>query len=178
MDTGSAVAVTPYAGVTFKRPKIQDGAGMWRLARRSGTLDLNSSYSYLLWCRDFTETSLVAKGPDGELCGFVTGYIRPELPNTLVVWQIAVDTELRGRGVAAAMLDTLVSRTGSAGASHLEATITPGNTASARLFVSFAGRHEAPVTREVLFDTVVFPDAHDTELLYRIGPFTPTLARR
>lgn len=34
-------------------PGVEDGAAIWRIARDSRTLDLNSSYSYLLWCRDF-----------------------------------------------------------------------------------------------------------------------------
>lgn len=38
---------------------------MWRIARDSGVLDLNSSYAYLLWCTDFPSTSAVAR-VDGE----------------------------------------------------------------------------------------------------------------
>lgn len=83
---------------------------MWRIARDSQALDLNSSYSYLLWCRDFAGTSVVARGEDGGPIGFVTGYVRPERPQTLVVWQVAVDDEHRGRGLAGAMLDGLTDR--------------------------------------------------------------------
>ncbi|CAO0837892.1 L-2,4-diaminobutyric acid acetyltransferase OS=Streptomyces microflavus OX=1919 GN=ectA_1 PE=3 SV=1 [Streptomyces microflavus] len=57
---------------------MEDGAAIWRIARDSEVLDLNSSYSYLLWCRDFAATSAVARGEDGEPIAFVTGYIRPE----------------------------------------------------------------------------------------------------
>ena len=72
-------------------PGVEDGAAIWRIARDSRTLDLNSSYSYLLWCRDFAGTSVVARDAGGEPVGFVTGYFRPERPHTLVVWQVAVD---------------------------------------------------------------------------------------
>lgn len=150
-------------------PTVDDGAAIWRIARDSKTLDLNSSYSYLLWCRDFARTCVVARD-DGRPVGFVTGYVRPERPQTLVVWQVAVDAAYRGHGLAAAMLDGLTDRSGQLGVDRMETTITPGNDASHRLFTSFGERHGARVEREVLFDGVQFPDGHDPEVLYRIGP--------
>ena len=85
---------------------------------------------------------------------------------------MAVDAEQRGRGLAAALLDGLtlrIARTHEL--TTVETTITPGNTASERLFTSYAARHGATVEREVLFDTAHFPDGpHDPEVLYRIGP--------
>src|SRR2546426_608548 len=91
-------------------PRVEDGAAIWRIARDSQALDLNSSYSYLLWCRDFAATSVVARAADGEPVAFVTGYIRPDRPETLVVWQVAVDHAHRGRGLAGALLDGLTAR--------------------------------------------------------------------
>ena len=161
-------------GLRIDRPHVVDGAALWRIAKDSGTLDLNSSYSYLLWCRDFAGTSAVARTADGEPVAFVTGYIRPERPQTLLVWQVAVDAEQRGRGLAAALLDGLTHRIARTHElTDVETTITPGNTASERLFTSYAARHGATVEREVLFDTGHFPDGpHDPEVLYRIGPLS------
>jgi len=136
------------------------------MARDSQVLDLNSSYSYLLWCRDFADTSIVATTA-GEACGFVTGYLRPDEPGTLMVWQVAVDADHRGRGLAAAMLDELARR---AGADRVETTITADNEASNRLFTRFAERNGAGCEREPLFTPDLYPDGHDTEYLYRIGP--------
>jgi L-2,4-diaminobutyric acid acetyltransferase len=163
------------AELQIDRPSVTDGAALWRIARDSKTLDLNSSYSYLLWCRDFAGTSAVARDGRGEPVGFVTGYARPDRPRTLLVWQVAVDEAYRGRGLAATLLDGLVARgSGEHRISAVETTITPGNTASERLFTSFAERHGAAVEREVLFDTGLFPDGpHETEVLYRIGPLSP-----
>ncbi|MFI7496979.1 diaminobutyrate acetyltransferase [Streptomyces sp. NPDC049687] len=157
------------------RPSVTDGAALWRIAKESGTLDLNSSYSYLLWCRDFAATSAVARAEGGEAVGFVTGYVRPEDPGTLLVWQVAVDAGHRGRGLAAALLDGLTARLAAERPiTAVETTITPGNTASERLFTSYAARHGADVGREVLFETGLFPDGpHDPEVLYRIGPLSP-----
>lgn len=162
-------------GVILDSPLPEDGAALWRIARDSRTLDLNSPYSYLLWCRDFAATSIVARaaGADGGgPVGFVTGFTRPEAPRTLLVWQVAVDQAYRGRGLAAAMLDALTARVRhERGTEVVETTITPDNAASKRLFTSFAERHGAPVTREVLFEARAFPEAgHEPEVLYRIGP--------
>ncbi|MFF1642252.1 diaminobutyrate acetyltransferase [Streptomyces sp. NPDC058246] len=163
-------------GLRIDRPEVADGAALWRIAKDSGNLDLNSSYSYLLWCRDFAGTSAVARDAAGAPVGFVTGYVRPERPGTLLVWQVAVDSTYRGRGLAAALLDGLTARVAKEsghGLSTVETTITPGNTASERLFTSYARRHGASVEREVLFRTEQFPDGpHDAEVLYRIGPLS------
>ncbi|MEE1737454.1 diaminobutyrate acetyltransferase [Streptomyces sp. BE147] len=154
-------------------PRVEDGAAIWRIARDSEVLDLNSSYSYLLWCRDFSATSVVARDENGEPIAFVTGYIRPDRPETLVVWQVAVDHGHRGEGLAAALLDSLTARVAAEqGLALVETTITPDNTASDRLFTSYAQRHDVPLEREVLFDGDLFPEGtHLPEVLYRIGPF-------
>ncbi|MEQ8142956.1 diaminobutyrate acetyltransferase [Streptomyces sp. OP7] len=161
------------ADLQIDRPTVADGAVLWRIARDSKVLDLNSSYSYLLWCRDFAATSAVARDESGAPVGFVTGYLRPDSPRTLLVWQVAVDETHRGRGLAAAMLDGLADRTAAEhGVDTVETTVAPGNTASERLFTAFAERHGALLEREVLFDAGQFPDGpHDPEVLYRIGPF-------
>ncbi|HEX6359452.1 diaminobutyrate acetyltransferase [Actinophytocola sp.] len=149
------------------RPSTQDGAAIWRIARDSGKLDLNSSYAYLLWCHDFADTSAVARVGD-DVVGFVIGYRRPTAPDTVVVWQIAVAAGQRGRGTAAALLDALVCRPG---VRHVETTITPDNDASNALFRSLAGRWDAQMSVAGEFAAEHFPDDHETEVLYRIGPF-------
>lgn len=141
---------------------------MWRMARDSGTLDLNSSYAYLLWCRDFAATSVVATVA-GEPAGFVSGYRRPDEPETLMVWQVAVDERHRGHGLARRLLDGLVDGLDRP-VTALETTITADNEASIALFSSFARDRGADVVRERGFDADTFPDGHDAELLFRIAP--------
>jgi len=132
MNAAPAVfARTRSEFLTIDVPRVEDGAAIWRIARDSEVLDLNSSYSYLLWCRDFAGTSAVARTDDGRPVGFVTAYLRPDRPRTLLVWQVAVDTAHRGRGLAARLLDALTARVMSEhGVTGIETTITPGNTAS------------------------------------------------
>jgi L-2,4-diaminobutyric acid acetyltransferase len=156
----------PVSEATFRQPVTKDGQAMWQMARDSQVLDLNSSYSYLLWCRDFAETSILAT-IDGVSAGFVTGYMRPDDPGTLMVWQVAVGDAFQKRGLAAAMLDELAARTQ---ADRIETTITADNAASNRLFTRLAERHGAECERTALFTPEMYPDGHDTEYLYRIGP--------
>jgi diaminobutyrate acetyltransferase len=156
--------------VGFRVPRLEDGASLWRVARDSEVLDLNSSYTYLLWCRDFAQTSVVAT-VDDEVGGFVTGFLRPDRPDTLMVWQVAVDAEHRGRRLARRMLDALADRVSERSVRRMETTITPDNEASVRLFLSFAEAREADVDREPVFPAELFPDGHETEVLFRIGPW-------
>lgn len=160
--------------IDLRSPRVADGADMWHLTRATGVLDVNSSYHYLLWCRDFADTSVVAADQDGNMMGFVTGFFRPQQPVTLLIWQVAVDSAARGQGLASRMLDYLVEITG---AQRLETTVTDDNAASKRLFASLAERHEASHEIEPLFTSAMYPDGHDTEYLHRIGPFIPELMR-
>lgn len=168
MSTATATALQ----TVLRQPTIEDGAEMWRVARDSIRLDLNTPYAYILWARDFHATSLVLE-VDGEVGGFVTGYRRPEEPTTLMIWQVAVDEEFRGRGLAGELLDEVVARTG---VYSLETTITADNGASQRLFASFAERHDAQHSVTDLFTEQHFPPGKDwdAELLHRITPLRTT----
>jgi L-2,4-diaminobutyric acid acetyltransferase len=168
MSTATATKVETIV----RQPYVDDGAEMWRVARDSVRLDLNTPYAYMLWARDFHATSLVVEA-EGRVCGFVTGYRRPEESTTLMIWQIAVDEELRGQGLAGRLLDEVVRRTG---VYTLETTVTADNDASQRLFRAFARRHQAQHTVSDLFAEEHFPAGQnwDAELLHRITPLRRT----
>ncbi len=141
---------------------------MWEIARDSQVLDLNSSYAYVLWCRDFAASSVVAID-GGRVVGFVSGYVRPQRADTLFVWQVAVDADHRGRSVAGRMVDELLDRLRPDGVIRLETTISPDNTASQALFAALARRRGTDITKHDLFGTEHFPDSHEAEELYLIG---------
>lgn len=157
----------PGSDLEFRPPTTEEGAAMWRIARDSGTLDLNTSYAYLLMARDFAATTRLAVR-EGEAVGFVLGYLRPSAPQTLFIWQIAVDESQRGQRLAARLLDALLADLPQV--ATLETTITADNAASQRLFASFAERHGAEHTIEPLFEEAHFPDpGHGAELLHVIS---------
>lgn len=159
---------------------VGDAAAMWRLAADTETLDVNSPYAYLLICSHFASTSLVAADPDGQgLAGFVAAYRLPDDPDVLFVWQIAVRSDRRGRGLGLRLLVELLRRPANRGVRHVEATITPANRASDRLFRSFAGSIGAPWTTAERYAAELFPDeGHEPEILYRIGPLLDPNTKR
>lgn len=151
------------------RPRTDDGVALRQLAAETGVLDVNSTYSYLLWCRDFAATSVIAR-LDDQVVGFVTGYRRPDAPDVLMVWQVAVGAAARGRGVAGRMLDTLWAQVPDV--SFMETTVTPDNEASIAMFTAFARRNGTEIRRSDLFSAELLGHDHQPENLYRIGPIT------
>ena len=104
--------------------------------------------------------------------GFVSGYLVPQRPEVLFVWQVAVDQRARGQGLGKAMLRHILMRPALAHVTELHTTITADNGASQALFSSLA--------RDLGTDTAVqdhferddhFAGRHATEQLWRIGPF-------
>lgn len=161
--------LTAPDAVKFRKPQISDGVRLWEIARDSRVLDLNSSYSYVLWCRDFAATTVVSD-IDGRAVGFVTGYIRQDAPRTLFVWQVAVDADQRGKGLAGRMLMELLDRLEPQGITHLETTISPDNEASIATFTSLARKRGTDIVKSDLFAPNDFPDSHEAEELYTVGP--------
>ncbi len=156
----------------IESPSTADGAAMWSVAAASATLDLNSPYAYVLWCRDFAATSAVAR-IDDDVVGYVTGYRRPVDASVLFVWQVAVRDEHQGRGIAGQLLHHVLDAAHAQGARWLEATVTPDNEPSANLFAATARRWSAPLERGPLLSGDLFPDGHEPEDLLRIGPLVP-----
>ncbi len=160
-------------GVTVCAPHLAHGGELWRLARNSKVLDVNTSYAYLLWCHDFADTSVVALDDD-RVVGFITGYLRPVALDTVMVWQVAVDATRRGEGLAGRMLHHLLDRLAPRGVRWLHTTVSPGNEASLRLFSGVARDRGATIERRDLFGAHHFPaedgPGHEPEDLYVIGP--------
>mgnify|MGYP003643211368 CR=1 FL=1 len=116
---------------------------------------------------------VATEADDDAPVAFVTAFRRPDDPSTVFVWQIGVDAAHRRQGIAGALLDQLVERTG---ATHLEATVTPSNVASETLFRRFGARNGAPVATDELFAEELFPPGHEAEHLFRIGPIGESAA--
>lgn len=158
--------------IILRPPTVADGADLWRLAHGTGVLDTNTPYAYLLWARDFSATSVIAE-VEGEPAGFISGYLKPNDPQTLFIWQVAVDSNFRGRGLAKKMLFELVERSGTA---RLETTVTADNEASIALFTALARDHETDLVKRALFTEDLFPastesgETHAAEDLYVVEP--------
>lgn len=153
------------------RPPIDtDGYRVFELIAQCPPLDTNSAYCNLLQCSHFSDTSVIALHGE-KVVGFISGYITPQNPDTLFIWQVAVDKEARGKGLAKLMLKHVISRESCAQIEYLNTTITPENKASWSLFESFAKDFSAPLERSEFFSREQhFAGHHETELLAHIGP--------
>lgn len=157
--------------IVFREPVLSDAPKIWKLVQSSPPLDVNSLYCYLVLCMHFGGTSVVAQS-DEELCGYVSAYILPDSPDTLFVWQVAVNSAFRGAGIAKTMLKDILQRKYSSRVSYMETTVTPSNAASDALFESLAKDLHASCRKNVLFSQNDFGQrTHEDEILYRIGPF-------
>ncbi|MBW2508117.1 MAG: diaminobutyrate acetyltransferase [Deltaproteobacteria bacterium] len=166
-SSSESAAVT----IVFRHPTVPDGLALWRLVREAGTLDLNSTYAYLMVCRDFADTCIVADQAE-RITGFVMGYRPPRKTDTVFVWQIGVAPDARGHGLASVLLDRLLQAPACAAVRFLETNVTPSNRASRSLFESLARRLGAPIEELEGFASALFPDRlHEPERLLRIGPF-------
>jgi L-2,4-diaminobutyric acid acetyltransferase len=159
--------------ITFHTPSKEDGFSVSKLIESCPPLDTNSVYCNLLQCHHFAQTSVAAKIGE-DLVGFVSGYLIPEKPETLFIWQVAVAEKARGQGLARQMVQEIIDRPENAHVTWVETTITDDNKASWALFESLARHRGGMVKRSSLFDKAQhFSDEHDTEYLARVGPLTP-----
>jgi L-2,4-diaminobutyric acid acetyltransferase len=158
--------------IIIRQPAPDDGIAVHNLIRKSAFLDDNSLYCYLVLCTHFNETSVVATLGD-DLAGVVTAYIPPQQPDTLFVWQVAVDTAAQGCGLASNMLNHLLERTQKHHIKYLETTVTADNKASRAMFTSLARRFNTNIAEAVMFDREQhFLNLHDSEYKLRIGPLS------
>lgn len=155
--------------IQYSHPNINDGAEIYRLIKSCPPLDINSQYCYHIVCHDFSNTCVVARN-GSKIAGFISAYLKPENHNCLFVWQVAITSQARGRGLASGMLEWLVKQS-KYSINSLETTISPSNTASQKLFQHFARDHKADCLTSLFLDVSHFDnELHEEEILYRVSP--------
>lgn len=160
------------AKVSIRPPKSHEASQIHTLISRCKPLDVNSLYCNLLQCSHFSETCSLAH-IDGELAGFVSGYIHPNEPHTLFIWQVAVAPEFRGFKLAKRLILDIIKRNHDEhNIKRLHTTITKSNAASWSVFKSVAKELKSEFNQRVLFDQQLhFKDKSQSEWLMDIGPF-------
>lgn len=167
----SQVAVAePKENLIFRKPTEEDGKEVWQLIKNTGVLDLNSSYSYLMWSKFFDETSVIVEETN-KVISFVSGFIQQKSPDTIFIWQVAVDETARGKGLASRMLQSILQRDACRNIRCIEATVSPSNIASQALFRKLARDLKTECNVTECFTENQFPGTgHEDELLFTIGP--------
>ncbi|MCG3726665.1 diaminobutyrate acetyltransferase [Vibrio cincinnatiensis] len=153
---------------TFRTPNRTDGKRVHELIAQCSPLDENSAYCNFLQSTHFHNTCVVAERNE-EMVGFVSAYRKPDKPNELFIWQVAVSKSARGMGLAFHMLNELLTRDDLRDITVLETTITRDNQGSWSLFKKLDRAHgERGEVSTFLDETRHFHGEHDTEYLYRI----------
>jgi L-2,4-diaminobutyric acid acetyltransferase len=170
--TGAPTSARPRA--VFRTPTPEDGLAVWELVRNTPALDANSPYAYVLWFRDFADCCLVAT-VDDEVVGFLTGYRRPEEPETYFVWQTAVSPRHGIPFLGVKLFEAAAERQRARGARFVEASVSAENRPILMVLKQYARRRAATVTERVLFPAAWLGEGHHDEVLQRIGPLATPL---
>lgn len=153
--------------IILRKPVKNDAKKIYNLVKDTKVLDVNSEYLYLLQCTHFKDYCAVAQ--DGEnIIGFVSGYLEPDDENIYFVWQVAVDESCRGKGIAAKLINEILSRPELQNVKTIHTTISPSNRSSQRVFEKLTQNPDADISSEVMFEVSDFNDAHEDEVLYKI----------
>lgn len=105
------------------------------------------------------------------MVGWVSGYRPPSAPESLFLWQIAVAEQVRGKRLAARLIEQILARPQAAGVTHVTTTVTGDNQASWAVFEGLARKWAAPLRRSIRFEREAhFGGALPTEWEARIGP--------
>ena len=161
------------SSIIFREPLVDDADSIWDMVNSNKPLDENSKYLYILLCHQFSKTCVVAES-DSKIIGFLSGFISPKNPDTLFVWQVAVDSEFRNKGIAKELVFNALSKTDPA-VLFVEATVTSSNKASLKFFQNFASQLNSNITKSALFSTEIWGQDHESEDLIRIGPIQKNL---
>lgn len=157
--------------IVLRRASEEDGKDIWSLVKSTRVLDLNSAYSYLLLGKYFSDSCVVAE-IKGKIVGFISAFFPFKQPETIFVWQVAVDESVRRRRLGMNMLKHLLSREECSNICYLEITVNPSNQAAYALYRELAKELNAHCTEGLCFPARFFPDGqHEEEIMLRIGPF-------
>ena len=159
------------SSIQFRHPQLADGLALYELVKACPPLDLNSSYLYFLQASHFAETCLLAE-QNGEIVGFVSAYLRPDSAQDLFIWQVAVASQARGKGLGRQLVSQLIATQITKGQplKSVSCTISPSNLASQGLFKSLAEQHRLLMECQPFIATEQFgSQGHEAEDVYTLS---------
>lgn len=124
-----------------------------------------------LWLQHFTGTSWLAETPDGELAGFLVGFLSPDLPDVAYCHMLATHPSLRGQGVGRALYERFFEDARAGGRSTVKAVTWPANRTSLAFHRAMGFEIEAGEGTQNLYGTPAQPgydfDREDRATLVR-----------
>ena len=119
--------------IKMLNPKKENAKEIFTLIKDTKILDLNSEYLYLLQTTHFSDYCCVAL-LENKVVGFVSGYIHPQHADVYFVWQVGVDSSMRGQGLASQMILNVLNRENLKNINYVHTTISQSNLASQKEF--------------------------------------------
>lgn len=147
----------------------QDSKTLEYLASVCPPLDVHTPYTYWVICRYFSETSFIAEY-DGIPVGYITGI---DSGTEVLVWQIGIVDEMRGKGLSGALIDKIVSLAEKKGR-LIHVSIDKSNENSNSAFRSYCRSHRMKMVRlgSVSLSSLVNTDFSENEEYYSIEPIS------
>ncbi len=165
-----AIEVYSKQNIQIKNPDSDYGYQISELIKNSPPLDLNSTYLYFIQSHYFNKTCAIAVNEIDRVIGFVSGFQDPRKKDTLFIWQVAISKDARGNGLASKLIYFILQELPHM--QFIETTITKDNTSSISLFNKISQELNTNIIEEPFLDkTKHFLNQHDSENLFRIGPF-------
>ena len=165
-----AIEVYSKQNIQIKNPDSYYGYQISELIKNSPPLDLNSTYLYFIQSHYFNKTCAIAVNEIDRVIGFVSGFQDPRKKDTLFIWQVAISKDARGNGLASKLIHFILQE--HPHMQFIETTITKDNTSSISLFNKISQELNTNIIEEPFLDkTKHFLNQHDSENLFRIGPF-------
>lgn len=162
----------PLGNLRFRRPteadhrRLVDVVDDWFGGRR-----IRNEFARL-WFRDFSSTSWLVETAAGEIAGFVIGYLAPDEPSTAVVHFLAVNPNLRRRGIGRALLARFEADVRERGARQLVAVVRPDEPIAVRFLRALGFEPDAGPGTQLLYGTPAYPDyereGEDRAILRRV----------
>jgi len=106
---------------------------VYDLVRHCPPLEIYPSHLYKIIIRFFGDNCYVAY-KDGQLAGWVMGFISTVKPDTYFLWQIGIDSTMQGTGLGTKLLQFIENDLLKKNCRRIELTIDPWNIPSQKLF--------------------------------------------
>ena len=119
--------------VVIRKACEEEFLDVYRFIGACGVLETYGAHFYRIVIRYFRDTCYLAER-DGEILGFMWGFMSQTDPRTFFLWQIGVDPSTRGEGIGGRILEAAERELAERGCNRIELTIDPSNRPSQRLF--------------------------------------------
>lgn len=111
-----------------------------------------------LWFQHFAARSWIAETGDGQLMGFLVGFLSPDRPEVAYVHFVGTNPNRRKRGLGRALYERFFADVQAAGATRVTAVTWPGNQVSVRFHRAMGFAPDDGPGTQNLYGTAAYAD--------------------